>query len=69
LQGGDIESGIHYPDPVHLTPAFADLGYKSGSFPVAERIAREELSLPMFPGLRREAIEHVAHILGSEGDE
>jgi dTDP-4-amino-4,6-dideoxygalactose transaminase len=65
LQEAGVETGIHYPEPVHLMPAFADLGYGEGSFPVAEAIAREELSLPMFPGLRREAIEHVARVLRS----
>jgi dTDP-4-amino-4,6-dideoxygalactose transaminase len=67
LLDAEIESGIHYPDPVHLTPAFADLGYEKGSFPVAENIAREELSLPMFPGLHFEAIAHVAQTLGCRG--
>lgn len=65
LQAAGVETGIHYPQPVHLTPAFADLGYGEGSFPVAETIAREELSLPMFPGLDRGAIHHVARTLTS----
>jgi len=65
LHGAGVETGIHYPQPVHLTPAFADLGYGEGSFPVAEAIAREELSLPMFPGIDREAIAHVARALQS----
>jgi dTDP-4-amino-4,6-dideoxygalactose transaminase len=64
LREGGVESGIHYPEPVHLMPAFADLGYGAGSFPVAESIAREELSLPMFPGLGLREIEHVARVLG-----
>lgn len=63
LQEAGIETGIHYPDPVHLMPAFSDLGYGKGSFPVSEAIAREELSLPMFPGLDRDAIAHVARTL------
>jgi len=63
LRESGIETGVHYPQPVHLMPAFADLGYAEGSFPVSELIAREELSLPMFPGLGRDEIEHVAQTL------
>lgn len=54
-----IGTGVHYPVPVHLTPAHADLGYVQGQFPVAERVAREELSLPMFAELREEQIDEV----------
>jgi dTDP-4-amino-4,6-dideoxygalactose transaminase len=46
-----IGTGRHYPDPVHLTPAYASLGYAPGAFPVAERLSREGLSLPLFPGM------------------
>lgn len=48
----DIGTGIHYPIPLHLQNAYATSGYKEGDFPVAERIAREVLSLPMYPQLR-----------------
>ena len=51
LQAQDIQTGIHYPIPVHLLPAYADLGYKAGDFPHAEQAANEVLSLPMFPEL------------------
>jgi dTDP-4-amino-4,6-dideoxygalactose transaminase len=51
LNAQGIQSGIHYPIPVHLLPAYADLGYKQGRFPHAERAAAEVLSLPMFPEL------------------
>lgn len=64
LEAG-IETGIHYPDPVHLMPAFADLGYSLGDFPISERIAKEELSLPMFPGLNPDAIRYIAGVLKS----
>lgn len=51
LRERGIASGRHYPEPVHLTEAYASLGYSAGAFPVAERLAREGLSLPIFPGI------------------
>jgi dTDP-4-amino-4,6-dideoxygalactose transaminase len=60
LQERGISTGIHYPTPVHLQPAYSDLGYGPGSFPVAEALSREVLSLPMFPELRPEQIDEVA---------
>jgi dTDP-4-amino-4,6-dideoxygalactose transaminase len=60
LQSRGIATGIHYPVPLHLTPAFAALGYCPGDCPVAESYAGSVLSLPMFPELRREQIEYVA---------
>ena len=60
LQTQGIQTGIHYPTPVHLLPAFADLGYEPGEFPHAEQAANEVLSLPMFPELTGEQSEQVA---------
>ncbi len=59
LQQG-IQTGIHYPIPVHLLPAYSDLGYKAGDFPHSEQAANEVLSLPMFPELTRRQCEEVA---------
>ena len=60
LQAGGIQTGIHYPIPVHLQPAYADLGYRAGEFPHSEAAAREVLSLPMFPELTPELQDRVA---------
>ncbi len=54
LNAQGVQTGIHYPFPVHLLPAFADLGYQAGQFPNSERAANEVLSLPMFPELTEE---------------
>jgi dTDP-4-amino-4,6-dideoxygalactose transaminase len=56
----DIQTGIHYPIPVHLQKAYESLGYKEGDFPVTERVANEQLSLPMFAELKPEEVERVA---------
>lgn len=58
-----IQTGIHYPIPCHLQPAFKHLGYEIGDFPHAEALSQEILSLPMFPGLSREQIERVVAAL------
>jgi len=60
LQARGIQTGIHYPIPVHLLPAYADLGYKAGQFPHSELAAAEVLSLPMFPELTAEQSETVS---------
>jgi dTDP-4-amino-4,6-dideoxygalactose transaminase len=58
-----ISVGVHYPRPVHLLPCFAELGHKSGDFPVAERVAAMELSLPLFPELTAAQIGEVAAVM------
>ncbi len=54
---------IHYPIPLHLQGAYSELGYKKGSFPVAEAVADEIMSLPMFPHMSKEQIEMVVEAL------
>jgi dTDP-4-amino-4,6-dideoxygalactose transaminase len=65
LHAQGIQTGIHYPIPVHLQPAYADLGYGIGAFPHAEAAAREVLSLPLFPELTSEQQERVAAVIRS----
>jgi len=60
LEARGIQTGVHYPIPVHLQPAYSDLGYQAGEFPVAERIAREVLSLPIFPEMTSHQVAEVA---------
>jgi dTDP-4-amino-4,6-dideoxygalactose transaminase len=60
LQAKGIQTGVHYPIPVHLQPAYSDLGYRQGQFPVAEQVATEVLSLPMFPEMTTAQVEEVS---------
>ena len=54
-----IATGRHYPQPVHLSPAYATLGYVPGAFPVTEQLAAHGLSLPMFAGMTGAEVERV----------
>jgi dTDP-4-amino-4,6-dideoxygalactose transaminase len=55
----NIGTGIHYPIPLHLQKAYQHLGYREGDFPICETVAREIVSLPMFPQLRPEQQQRV----------
>jgi dTDP-4-amino-4,6-dideoxygalactose transaminase len=59
LAEAGIGTGIHYPIPLHLQKAYVNLGYKTGDFPVTERVAREIVSLPMFPQLTQSQQDEV----------
>lgn len=63
LKENGVETGIHYPIPIHIQEAYKDLGYKKGDFPVAEKLSEEILSLPMFPELKKEQIEYVVEMI------
>ncbi|MEH2119930.1 DegT/DnrJ/EryC1/StrS family aminotransferase [Nostoc sp.] len=54
-----IQTGIHYPIPCHLQPAFTNLGYQPGDFPQAEKLSKQILSLPMYPGLSSSQVKEV----------
>jgi dTDP-4-amino-4,6-dideoxygalactose transaminase len=55
-----VETLVHYPIPPHLQPAYRDLGYREGTFPITEAIHHEVLSLPLGPHLAEEEVRHVA---------
>ncbi|MBO3463336.1 DegT/DnrJ/EryC1/StrS family aminotransferase [Aetokthonos hydrillicola Thurmond2011] len=65
LNAQGIQTGIHYPIPVHLQAAYLDLDYKFGDFPHSELAAREELSLPMYAELTTDQIYSIAETLTS----
>jgi dTDP-4-amino-4,6-dideoxygalactose transaminase len=64
MMQANIGVGMHYPVPVHLQPAFADLGYRAGDLPITEALARETLSLPLFPEMTEEQVEAVCGAVG-----
>ena len=63
LTAAGVQTGVHYPIPVHLQPAHQDLGYRRGDFPVSEAAADEVLSLPLYPELTDAQIETVAAVV------
>ena len=63
LAAEGIQTGIHYPVPVHLQPAYADLGYGRGAFPQSEKAAAEVLSLPLYPEITDAQLEWVSRVV------
>ena len=59
MTAAGIQTGIHYPIPCHLQPAFTNLGYQTGDFPHAEQLSQQILSLPMYPGLTHSQVKRV----------
>jgi dTDP-4-amino-4,6-dideoxygalactose transaminase len=59
LAAQGIQTGRHYPEPLHLSPAYRHLGFAPGDFPIAEALAREALSLPLYPGISERQLEAV----------
>ena len=60
LKAAGVMTNIHYPTPVHLQRAYADLNYRAGDFPVSEEFGATTLSLPMYPELTKQQVETVA---------
>jgi dTDP-3-amino-3,4,6-trideoxy-alpha-D-glucose transaminase len=60
----DVASAIHYPTPIHLQPAYAELGLRPGDLPVSEALAEQSCSLPIFPGLSPAQIDQIAGAVG-----
>jgi dTDP-4-amino-4,6-dideoxygalactose transaminase len=60
LQQQGISTGVHYPIPIHLQPAYRNAGYRQGDFPITERYAEQILSLPMYPELSQASIEQIS---------
>lgn len=58
-----VETGIHYPLPIHLVKAFSDLGYRKGDFPEAEKTSRQILSLPCYPELTRPQVGRICKLI------
>ena len=65
VRAAGVDAVVRYPTPIHLQPAFADLGWRKGDFPVAERLAEELLCLPIRPDLTRDEIDYVADCVRS----
>ena len=65
LDAARIQTGVHYPIPIHLQPAFSDLGYAAGTFPVTEESSKRILSLPMHARLTDSEVDRVAEALGA----
>ncbi len=66
LQAREIQTGIHYPIPVHLQKAYREFGFGPGDLPVTEKASTELLSLPMFPELERPQVEEVCAAIRQE---
>jgi dTDP-4-amino-4,6-dideoxygalactose transaminase len=60
LAARGVQTARHYPEPPHLAPAYRGLGFAAGDFPVAEALAREALSLPLYPGISDAQLEYVS---------
>ena len=70
LKDQGVGTGIHYPIPLHLQKAYQHRGYREGDFPICEKVAREIVSLPMFPQLQpeqqRKVVEAIAEFVESK---
>ena len=65
LKAANIQTGLHYPVPLHQQKCYGEWGYKTGSFPATERVAADIVSLPMFPGITADQQKRVAETIGA----
>jgi dTDP-4-amino-4,6-dideoxygalactose transaminase len=65
LDAHGVSSAVHYPFPIHRTEAYADLGLPEGSLPVAERLAEEILTLPLFPTMSDQDVQRIVDAVRS----
>ena len=63
LTAAGVQTGVHYPKPIHLQPAYRDARYPDGSLPEAETAARQVLSLPIYPEMSQAQVEEVARAM------
>jgi dTDP-4-amino-4,6-dideoxygalactose transaminase len=68
LQQGGVGAGVHYPVPLHLQPAYADLGYARGALPVCEEVADTCLSLPLYPEMSNAQQDRVVELIQDFAD-
>ena len=68
LQENGIQTGIHYPIPVHMQKAYAEFGFAEGHLPITEQVAKEQLSLPMFAELTEAQIQEVCSVIHQQPD-
>lgn len=65
LKAAGVQTGLHYPVPLHQQKCYSDWGYKTGSFPTTERVAADIVSLPMFPGITADQQKRVVETIGA----
>jgi len=63
LRENKVNAVIYYPKPLHLTPAFAKYSFKEGQFPVAEKVAKQVISLPVHPGLSKKDLKKIVTVI------
>ena len=65
LEDRGVQGGIHYPIPPHLAPCYAYMGFKQGDFPITEKFAAQQLSLPIYMGMPDEEVDYVIDMINS----
>ena len=63
LEQNHIDTLVHYPIPPHLQKAYNFLGFKNGDYPIAEKLAKQSLSLPLYPGIKNDSIDYITNLI------